>query len=93
MKHPLPWRLDKHAVSDAWFISDAGGQVVLDFLDHDEARQFVEAVNAHADLVAACKAGILKIQRLCQELGRPTDIEAQQLIDAIAKAKSQEIDP
>lgn len=37
-------------------------------------------------MLAACKAGLLKIQQLCQELGRQTDADAQILADAIAEA-------
>lgn len=45
-------------------------------------------IAAAPDLLAACQAGLVKIQRLCQELGRPTDLEAQQLHDAITKAEA-----
>lgn len=76
MSQHKPWNQES---SDDLYVMDDAGLVVAQCRDAESATQIVRCVNAHVDLVAACKAAIACVGPLCLDA-------YQQLQDAVDKA-------
>jgi hypothetical protein len=75
---PLPWRRGHYAGTAG--IDDANGSSVADAVDDADAELILRAVNAHAELLAACRHVIE-----CEE--HREEIDYRFVREAYAKAR------